>query len=182
VLYRPPGGAAARAVRRCWARTPKFIDATDIRRIISVNRDRRNSTIDGQTHGPRSFATAAMRFGRSRGRFGRRRDERSLEREAWDSMKQSVDGRRKMSVETVPDPEILNRRDAIVRISSTCICGSDLPPLYVSFHHGARRHHGPRVHGEWSKSALASIAIKLKIGDRVCAFTIACGNCFFLQA
>ena len=31
-----------------------------------------------------------------------------------------------ISVETVPDPEILNPRDAIVRITSTCICGSDL--------------------------------------------------------
>ena len=38
----------------------------------------------------------------------------------------------KMSVETVPDPEILNRRDAIVRITSTCICGSDLH-LYNGF-------------------------------------------------
>jgi len=35
-------------------------------------------------------------------------------------------GANKMSVETVPDPEILNPRDAIVRITSTCICGSDL--------------------------------------------------------
>lgn len=29
-------------------------------------------------------------------------------------------------VEQVPDPEILNQRDAIVRVTSTCICGSDL--------------------------------------------------------
>ena len=35
-------------------------------------------------------------------------------------------GVEKMSVETVPDPTILNPRDAIVKISSTCICGSDL--------------------------------------------------------
>ena len=28
--------------------------------------------------------------------------------------------------ENVPDPKILNRRDAIVRITSSCICGSDL--------------------------------------------------------
>jgi threonine dehydrogenase-like Zn-dependent dehydrogenase len=35
-------------------------------------------------------------------------------------------GKEKMSVETVPDPKILNPRDAIVRITSTCICGSDL--------------------------------------------------------
>jgi hypothetical protein len=32
----------------------------------------------------------------------------------------------KVSVENVPDPKIINRRDAIVRLTSTCICGSDL--------------------------------------------------------
>jgi threonine dehydrogenase-like Zn-dependent dehydrogenase len=32
----------------------------------------------------------------------------------------------KVSVENVPDPKILNRRDAIVKVTSTCICGSDL--------------------------------------------------------
>jgi len=41
-------------------------------------------------------------------------------------------GTEKMSVETVPDPKILNPRDAIVRITSTCICGSDLH-LYNGF-------------------------------------------------
>ena len=41
-------------------------------------------------------------------------------------------GVEKMSVETVPDPTILNPRDAIVKISSTCICGSDLH-LYDGF-------------------------------------------------
>jgi threonine dehydrogenase-like Zn-dependent dehydrogenase len=35
-------------------------------------------------------------------------------------------GTEKMTVENVPDPEILNPRDAIVKITSTCICGSDL--------------------------------------------------------
>ena len=35
-------------------------------------------------------------------------------------------GTRKVSVDNVPDPQILNPRDAIVKITSTCICGSDL--------------------------------------------------------
>ena len=35
-------------------------------------------------------------------------------------------GIEKLSVEDVPDPKILNPRDAIVRITRTCICGSDL--------------------------------------------------------
>jgi len=66
----------------------------------------------------------------------------------------------KMSVETVPDPEILNRRDAIVRITSTCICGSDLH-LYNGFiptmEQGDIMATSSWV--RWSKSALASIAI-----------------------
>ena len=33
-----------------------------------------------------------------------------------------------VQVENVPDPKILNDRDAIVKITSTAICGSDLPP------------------------------------------------------
>ncbi len=41
-------------------------------------------------------------------------------------------GKEKMSVENVPDPRILNPRDAIVRITSTAICGSDLH-LYGGF-------------------------------------------------
>ena len=35
-------------------------------------------------------------------------------------------GRNEVEVRDVPDPGILNRRDAIVRITSTAICGSDL--------------------------------------------------------
>ncbi len=38
----------------------------------------------------------------------------------------------KTRVERVPDPKILNQKDAIVRISSTAICGSDLH-LYNGF-------------------------------------------------
>ena len=41
-------------------------------------------------------------------------------------------GKNDMRVETVPDPEILNERDAIVKITSTAICGSDLH-LYNAF-------------------------------------------------
>jgi len=35
-------------------------------------------------------------------------------------------GRHKVQVDTVPDPEIVNPRDAIIRVTSTAICGSDL--------------------------------------------------------
>jgi len=35
-------------------------------------------------------------------------------------------GTKKLEVQEVPDPKILNQRDAIVKISSAAICGSDL--------------------------------------------------------
>jgi threonine dehydrogenase-like Zn-dependent dehydrogenase len=35
-------------------------------------------------------------------------------------------GKHDMRVDTVPDPEIINPRDSIIRITSTAICGSDL--------------------------------------------------------
>src|SRR3954463_4249209 len=35
-------------------------------------------------------------------------------------------GNQDVKVETVPDPKILNPHDAIVKVSTTCICGSDL--------------------------------------------------------
>ena len=41
-------------------------------------------------------------------------------------------GKTMVRVEEVPDPQILNQRDAIIKISSTAICGSDLH-LYNQF-------------------------------------------------
>ena len=41
-------------------------------------------------------------------------------------------GRKQVQVDEVPDPKILNPRDAIIRITSTAICGSDLH-LYNGF-------------------------------------------------
>ena len=89
----------------------------------------------------------------------------------------------KMSVETVPDPEILNRRDAIVRITSTCICGSDLH-LYNGFIPTMEQGDimGHEFMGEVVEVGAGVDRDKLKIGDSVVVpFTIACGNCFFCK-
>ena len=45
---------------------------------------------------------------------------------------EQLDGSKTRQVHEVPDPTILNARDAIVRITSTAICGSDLH-LYNGF-------------------------------------------------
>jgi threonine dehydrogenase-like Zn-dependent dehydrogenase len=90
-------------------------------------------------------------------------------------------GKKDVRVEQVPDPKILNRRDAIVKITSTAICGSDLH-LYNGFmptmvkgdilgHEfmGEIVETGPDVHDR-------------KVGDRVVvSFPISCGNCFFCK-
>src|SRR3954463_10942043 len=92
-------------------------------------------------------------------------------------------GTGKMSVETVPDPKILNPRDAIVRITSTCICGSDLHlynGLIPTMEQGDILGH--EFMGEVVEVGPGIDREKLKVGDRVVVpFTIACGKCFFCQ-
>jgi threonine dehydrogenase-like Zn-dependent dehydrogenase len=86
-------------------------------------------------------------------------------------------GKRKVSVEQVPDPRILNARDAIVRVTSTTICGSDLH-LYNGFVPTMQRGDilGHEFMGEVVE--LGSAVKNLQIGDRVVVpFAIACGNC-----
>ena len=90
-------------------------------------------------------------------------------------------GKKKMEVETVPDPKILNSRDAIVRITSTAICGSDLH-MYNGFIPTMQRGDvlGHEFMGEVVE--VGREVTNLKIGDRVVVpFPIACGNCFFCQ-
>ncbi len=90
-------------------------------------------------------------------------------------------GRKDVRVENVPDPEILAPRDAIVKITSTAICGSDLH-LYDGFIPTMRRGDilGHEFMGEVVEVGKANT--RLKIGDRVVVpFTISCGGCFFCQ-
>jgi len=92
-------------------------------------------------------------------------------------------GTEKMSVENVPDPKILNPRDAIVRITSTAICGSDLH-LYGGFIPTMEQGDivGHEFMGEVVEVGAKIDREKLKVGDRVVVpFTIACGKCFFCE-
>ncbi|HET7220174.1 MAG TPA: zinc-dependent alcohol dehydrogenase [Vicinamibacterales bacterium] len=90
-------------------------------------------------------------------------------------------GKEDIRVETVPDPKILNPRDAIVRITSTAICGSDLH-LYGGFI--PTMHKGDILGHEFMGEVVevGKDNARLKPGDRVVVpFTIACGNCFFCR-
>ncbi|MFN6495678.1 MAG: zinc-dependent alcohol dehydrogenase [Nostoc sp. DedQUE01] len=90
-------------------------------------------------------------------------------------------GANDMRVETVPDPKIINPRDAIVKITTTAICGSDLH-IYNGYIPTMEKGDilGHEFMGEVIE--LGSAVKNLKIGDRVIVpFTISCGNCFFCQ-
>ena len=86
-------------------------------------------------------------------------------------------GKTHVEVQDVPDPKILNARDAIVKITSTAICGSDLH-LYGGFIPTMRK--GDILGHEFMGEVVdtGSAVTNLKVGDRVVVpFPIACGNC-----
>lgn len=86
-----------------------------------------------------------------------------------------------MRVDNVPDPEILNPRDAIVKITSTAICGSDLH-IYDGFIPSMMP--GDIVGHEFMGEIVETgpEVTNLKKGDRVIIpFPISCGHCYFCQ-
>lgn len=91
-------------------------------------------------------------------------------------------GKNDVRVEEVPDPQILQSRDAIVKITSTAICGSDLH-LYDGYIPTMEKGDvlGHEFMGEVVEVGRGNAA--LKVGDRVVVpFTIACGKCFFCES
>lgn len=91
-------------------------------------------------------------------------------------------GRYKVQVEDVPDPHIINPRDAIIRVTSTAICGSDLH-LYHGYVPTMQK--GDILGHEFMGEVVdvGPEVRNLRIGDRVVVpFTIACGNCFFCRS
>ncbi len=84
-------------------------------------------------------------------------------------------------VERVPDPTILNPRDAIVSITATAICGSDLH-LYDGYIPTLKAGDilGHEFMGEVVE--VGKEVTNLRKGDRVVVpFTIACGHCYFCE-
>ena len=85
-------------------------------------------------------------------------------------------GKRSVKVKDVPEPSILNSRDAIVRVTATAICGSDLH-LYGGFVPGMEKGDvmGHEFMGEVVE--VGQEVKNLKAGDRVVVpFAIACGR------
>ena len=90
-------------------------------------------------------------------------------------------GKRTVSVETVPDPVIEQPTDAIIRVTSTAICGSDLH-LYELF--GPFLDKGD-ILGHEPMGVVVEVGpdvVELAVGDRVVIpFNIACGHCFMCR-
>jgi len=90
-------------------------------------------------------------------------------------------GKERLRVEDVPDPRILNPRDAIVKITATAICGSDLH-IYDGYIPTMEKGDvlGHEFMGEVVE--LGPGVKNLKVGDRVVVpFPIACGGCWSCQ-
>ena len=91
-------------------------------------------------------------------------------------------GRTDVAVQDVPDPSILDPRDAIVKVTSTAICGSDLH-LYDGYIPTMEKGDvlGHEFMGEVVE--LGPAVTNLQIGDRVVVpFPIACGACWSCTA
>ncbi|HEX6961371.1 MAG TPA: zinc-dependent alcohol dehydrogenase [Lacipirellula sp.] len=89
----------------------------------------------------------------------------------------------KVQLEDVADPKIINRRDAVVRVTSTAICGSDLhlvDGFIPAMKPGDILGHEPMGIVEELGSGVDQS--KVKVGDRVVVpFFFACGQCFFCR-
>ena len=90
-------------------------------------------------------------------------------------------GKSDIRCESVPDPEIQDGRDVIIKVTACAICGSDLhifDGMIPDMHSGDIMGH--ETMGEVVE--VGRLNTKLKVGDRVVVpFTISCGQCFFCQ-
>ncbi|MBA4697594.1 MAG: glutathione-dependent formaldehyde dehydrogenase [Legionella sp.] len=90
-------------------------------------------------------------------------------------------GKHDVKIETVPEPEIINKEDAIIRVTATAICGSDLH-LYNDLMPTMQS--GDILGHEFMGEVVdvGSGNKKLKVGDKVVVpFTISCGKCSFCK-
>ncbi|HLH10553.1 MAG TPA: zinc-dependent alcohol dehydrogenase [Methylovirgula sp.] len=90
-------------------------------------------------------------------------------------------GKGKIYCEDVPDPKIVEGRDAIIKVTSCAICGSDLH-IYDGI---VPTMQSGDVLGHETMGEVVEVGAdnkKLKVGDRVVVpFTISCGECFFCK-
>ena len=166
---RRPGGTAGAAIAKLFGEEPGQQLTDDLRRFKQVMETGEVVLSDGSLEGAGEGATA----------------ERPAQAPASGGAIMKATcwmGKKTVEVVDVPDPQILNQRDAIVRITSTAICGSDLH-LYNGFMPTMKK--GDILGHEFMGEVVeVGRGVKnLKVGDRVVVpFTIACGNCWHCRA
>ena len=155
--YDPPGGSIGATIAKLFGEEPSIQVDGDLRRfkqVLEVGEVvHSHASIHRGMHPPRRVRMKAT---------------------CWE-------GKRNVRVKDVPDPKILNSRDAIVRVTSTAICGSDLH-LYNGFVPTMEK--GDILGHEFMGEVVeVGRAVKnLAVGDRVVVpFPIACGNCDMCQ-
>ncbi len=90
-------------------------------------------------------------------------------------------GANDIRVETVPDPKLLNPRDAILKVTSASICGSD---LHIVDGFIPSMQSGDIIGHEFMGEVveIGSEVKQLQVGDRVVVSSIiGCGQCWFCQ-
>ena len=89
-----------------------------------------------------------------------------------------IHGMRDVRVDNVDDPQIEDQRDAIIRVTSTAICGSDL-----HIYNGSIPQPRPMTLGHEFMGVVEEVGRgvgNLRVGDRVVVpFPVACGHCAF---
>ncbi len=167
--YGPPAGAVGATFAKLFGEEPGQQIASDLRRLKQVLETGEVLHSDASIH--RGLHPA--RPARTKGFYPTEGSCR-MKANCWM-------GKKKVSVENVPDPKILNSHDAIIRVTSTAICGSDLH-LYNGFVPTMERGDvlGHEFMGEVVE--VGSSVKKLRVGDRVVVpFPIACGKCYACQ-
>ncbi len=91
-------------------------------------------------------------------------------------------GTRKMRVDSVPDPEIIQQDDVIVKVTATAICGSD---LHLYNHYVTTMEKGDVLGHEFMGEVVevGGNVRRLEVGDRVVVpFPISCGRCWYCRS
>jgi len=86
-----------------------------------------------------------------------------------------------LRVEKVPKPRVVEKRDVILKVTGSTVCGSDLHLLHGSI---IEMEKGDILGHEFCGivESMGSEVTNLKVGQRVVAsFQIACGDCFFCK-
>ena len=175
--YRPPAGRLGRGIAWLFGEEPGQQIKEDLRRLKQLARNGRDTA--RRRAWPASGPAGSRRPGDCQPcrRLARTRRRRRASRRRSRMRAACWHGRQDIHIEHVPDPQILNPRDAIIRITRTAICGSDLH-LYNGFIPSMKKGDivGHEFMGEVVETGTG--VSNLRKGDRVVVpFPIACGHC-----